>query len=101
MSYDRDWIVEILDRDTHPDAEAVKCERPWGVVWPDNTVEWFDTEDDACARQVEIGKEGTRLATCTRCGKVVKLLQGRIGHHADLKGQRCKDIGQPAQEIKS
>jgi len=51
-----EWLVEVHDRSMLPDEEAAKCKKPWAVVWPDNTVEWFDTEDEACARQVELGE---------------------------------------------
>lgn len=57
MNRSFDWIVDVIERDILDPDYAIKFENPWHSQGSDGTIEEFATEDEACTRQVEIGRE--------------------------------------------
>lgn len=52
-----DYIVDVIDRIMLDAEHMAFFKKPWLVQWPDGTIEEYDTEEEACARQREVGRE--------------------------------------------
>ena len=55
------YIWAVVDRDMLDDEHVKKFAKPWLCVAPNNTIVEFDTENEACAYQVQQGREPKEL----------------------------------------
>ena len=54
-NFDGDWLVDVVRRDMMDSAHQALHTQKWLIVYPNAEIEYFETEDEACARQVELG----------------------------------------------
>jgi hypothetical protein len=53
--FEAEYSTDVMSRDMLDDEHAARFDKPWLLQYPDGTIEQFDSEDAACARQRALG----------------------------------------------